>query len=503
MTEHPGRKTGLFLVLVFAASSLMAENIKNWSAPATWRPTAAGGAHALGDVTNALPFIGLDPCRIVDTRGNGAPIQGGIFAASELRNYAVAGICAIPTAARALSLNITVTGPGQTGAGFLLAFPTGGVPPPVSSLNWDHAPATVGNAAVVPTNASVSFAINVSGPTHVIIDINGYYPTGDSGNLLNLGQHFDVSGNTDPPFGMITTRNNSAATGAMGIFGIEGAATGRVYALLGNLETSPTAGAAAVAGFSGGGPPSLNFLTCCTSPGGISLFAGNTGNYGIYAISSFITGKFVNMSAAGTDRSEVYLAEGSDAARFFGNVAINAFAGQLGNLSVAGTLSKGAGAFKIDHPLDPENKYLYHSFVESPDMMNIYNGNVVLDHNGKAVVKLPDYFEALNMDFRYQLTSIGKFSAVYVDEEIQGNEFRIAGGRPFGKISWQVTGIRQDKFANAHRIQVEVEKEEAAKGFYLHPEEYGKAPEMSLVQRVHQADVAKTQGTKEVDDKNQ
>src|SRR6202023_673525 len=74
-----------------------------------------------------------------------------------------------------------------------------------------------------------------------------------------------------------------------------------------------------------------------------------------------------------------------------------------GNLSVGGTLSKAAGSFKIDHPLDPENKYLYHSFVESPDMMNIYNGNVVLDANGQAIVQMPDWFEALNQDFRYQL----------------------------------------------------------------------------------------------------
>ena len=82
---------------------------------------------------------------------------------------------------------------------------------------------------------------------------------------------------------------------------------------------------------------------------------------------------------------------GGYAGKFYGNVEIN------------GTLSKSAGTFKIDHPLDPENKYLYHSFVESPDMMNVYNGNVLLDNNGEAVVKLSDWFEALNMEFRYQL----------------------------------------------------------------------------------------------------
>src|SRR5262249_49947693 len=105
-----------------------------------------------------------------------------------------------------------------------------------------------------------------------------------------------------------------------------------------------------------------------------------------------------------------------------------------GNLDVTGTVSKGAGSFKIDHPLDPENKYLYHSFVESPDMMNLYNGNAVLDANGEATITLPDWFEALNRDFRYQLTCIGGFAPVYVAQEIAGNRFRIAGGKTGQKV---------------------------------------------------------------------
>jgi len=147
-----------------------------------------------------------------------------------------------------------------------------------------------------------------------------------------------------------------------------------------------------------------------------------------------------------------------------------------GNVRVNGNLSKNSGSFEIDHPLDPANKYLYHSFVESPDMMNLYNGTVMLDANGEAVVELPEWFEALNRDFRYQLTCIGGFAPVYIAEEISSNHFKIAGGNPGMKVSWQVTGIRQDAWANAHRIQVEVEKPERERGYYLHPELYG-APE--------------------------
>ena len=85
-----------------------------------------------------------------------------------------------------------------------------------------------------------------------------------------------------------------------------------------------------------------------------------------------------------------------------------------GNVDILGTLSKGGGSFKIDHPLDPANKYLYHSFVESPDMMNIYNGNITTDASGEAVVELPEWFETLNRDFRYQLTVIGQFAQAIV-----------------------------------------------------------------------------------------
>ena len=146
-----------------------------------------------------------------------------------------------------------------------------------------------------------------------------------------------------------------------------------------------------------------------------------------------------------------------------------------GNVIVTGTLSKGAGSFKIDHPLDPANKYLSHSFVESPDMMNIYNGNILLDGNGGATVTLPDWFEALNRDFRYQLTAMGRPSPnLYIAEEISGNQFRIAGGTPGARVSWMVTGIRHDAYANAHRIPVEEVKTAAERGKYLNPEVFGR-----------------------------
>ncbi len=148
-----------------------------------------------------------------------------------------------------------------------------------------------------------------------------------------------------------------------------------------------------------------------------------------------------------------------------------------GNVNVSGTLSKSGGSFKIDHPLDPANKYLSHSFVESPDMMNVYNGNITTDARGYATVTLPDWFEALNRDFRYQLTVIGSFARVMVAEEVRDNAFVIRTQEPNVKVSWQVTGIRRDAWAESNRIPVEEPKPDAEVGSYLHPELHGQPAE--------------------------
>jgi hypothetical protein len=157
-----------------------------------------------------------------------------------------------------------------------------------------------------------------------------------------------------------------------------------------------------------------------------------------------------------------------------------------GNVQVTGSVSKTGGSFLIDHPLDPANRYLSHSFVESPDMKNVYDGVVTLDGRGRAEVELPEWFEALNRDFRYQLTPIGAAAPeLHVAREIAGNRFAVGGGKPGMKVSWQVTGTRQDAWAEAHRIQVEEDKPEGERGTYLHPDLFGQPPELDVEHARH------------------
>lgn len=166
-----------------------------------------------------------------------------------------------------------------------------------------------------------------------------------------------------------------------------------------------------------------------------------------------------------------------------------------GNVTITGLLSKAGGSFKIDHPLDPANKFLYHSSVESPDMKNVYDGIVTLDDSGEAKIDFPDWFGALNKDFCYQLTAIGapgpnlhiaeKISDTTTDYSSSGrnnnnSHFRIAGGITGMKVSWQVTGIRKDPWANAHSVQVEEDKPDKERGYYIHPDLYGQTAESEI-----------------------
>src|SRR5882757_1171886 len=204
----------------------------------------------------------------------------------------------------------------------------------------------------------------------------------------------------------------------------------------------------------------VNGVKAATTADGVALHAFTTGNPDATAV-------FAVAVAAGT--------------------AIHAvgFSYFDGSVTVGGSLSKQGGSFKIDHPQDPAGKYLSHSFVESPDMMNVYNGVATTDSAGTATIELPRWFDTLNRDFRYQLTALDAAAPdLHVSKRMNGNQFSIAGARPGQDVSWMITGIRQDAWANDNRIPVEETKPKAERGKYLYPQGFGKPVSAGLAAKI-------------------
>jgi trimeric autotransporter adhesin len=240
--------------------------------------------------------------------------------------------------------------------------------------------------------------------------------------------------NTTSPGALLDAEapGTTSGSGSTGVRGVGGTATG-----------SGIGGGAGVQGYGGGGTGSLAYSD---GPGG--YFVGGDNAHSGDGIDAFA---------------------GSGYAGYF-----------TGNVGATGSFTGGLDAVKIDHPLDPANKYLFHASVESSEMMNIYTGNVITDASGNAVVRLPDWFQILNTDFRYQLTVIGQFAQAIVAREIEENHFSIKTNVGNVKVSWQVTCVRQDAYAKAHPLVVEQAKSEIERGYYIHPELYGAPPEKQM-----------------------
>ncbi|MCE2652354.1 MAG: hypothetical protein LW650_02285 [Planctomycetaceae bacterium] len=202
------------------------------------------------------------------------------------------------------------------------------------------------------------------------------------------------------------------------------------------------------------------------------------------------------MDAATTDPAGTTLniqAAGNQGTAVFGFAT--AFTGQpIGVLGATNAIITGHGvyasgrltatgtkAFQIDHPLDPANKVLNHYCAEGPEPMNVYSGNVTLDAAGNAVVSLPEWFEAINRDPRYTLTAIGAPAPLlHIAQEVQDNQFVIAGGQPGQRVSWRIEAVRNDAFVRVAGAPVEQDKG-PNRGRYLHPELHGADPALRLL----------------------
>ena len=326
----------------------------------------------------------------------------------------------------------------------------------------------VNGTAVIRSNATVDGSLG-AGPITATSSSSGgtgvYANAGSSGGsngIIAIGAT-GVAGYTSVAGSIALYGNGGNSTGSNGVVGYGATGVAGNSTITGSYGTYGS-GSTGVWGNSTGTGANVGVLGL-----GATGVSGSGDTWGVLGESSSPNGSgggFGNSSTG--DALFTYNQSGGYAAFFDGDVDVD------------GNLSKAGGSFKIDHPLDPANKYLYHSFVESPDMMNIYNGNVTTDAQGGVVVTLPDWFETLNRDFRYQLTVIGQFAQAIVANKVANHQFAIKTDKPNVEVSWQVTGIRQDAWANAHRIPVEVEKPQTDRGFYLHPELFGAPAEKNI-----------------------
>jgi hypothetical protein len=267
------------------------------------------------------------------------------------------------------------------------------------------------------------------------------------------------------------TRSTFSNFGAAGVLGIAAGAGGVGVAGASSLATG---NASAVEGNSSGFGPGIQ--------------GSSVKGTGVSGSTQSATAAGVSGSTTGTGGTAVKATTGAPSATALVATATGAGGKAAvfnGNVQVVGTLSKSAGSFKIDDPADPAGKYLSHSFVESPDMKDIYDGVVTTGADGFATVTMPGWFDALNAHFRYQLTVLGhSFARAVVWDQLQGRTFRIRTDEPDTGVSWQVTGIREDPYAKAHRIPTVQDKVGADRGRYLTPEVYGQPAAKGITARV-------------------
>jgi hypothetical protein len=434
--------------------------LTNWTVP-PYTAHASGSVTTMTDITPPRVFVGLQPCRIVDTRGNGAPIQGGIFANGQTRTWMITGVCGIPPGTDAISANFTVTGsPAAPPGAILTAWPTGQSQPTVSILNF-QAGQTIANAAILPLGTGGQINVAVSHSTHVILDVNGYF----SDTLGNAANYLELH-NNDPGFATAYITNASNATNTSAVYGLSGPTFPRSaygaagvrgesigeYGILGISQQEGVSGslvdglgseiAFGIIGFSQDAFRKRGIY-------GHSLASG-TGIYGVAGNDPVLTaqGNGVAGVSTGPDQSGVhgYGQRGTSGTWFippntYGAVGILGYSSTIGVFAGGGFSGTGAKYFVEPHPTDA-SKVIRYIALEGGEPGTYFRGRGRFQ-NGIARITVPEDFRLVTAEegLTVQVTPIGGMATVGV-LRMDLNEIVVQSSRNI-EFSYMVNGIRR------------------------------------------------------------
>jgi hypothetical protein len=331
-----------------------------------------------------------------------------------------------------------------------------------------EATATSGSVYGVQGRSSSTSGVGVFGEATATSG-SVYGVQGRASSTSGVGVFGEATATSGSVYGV---QGRSSSTSGVGVFGEATATSGNTYGIVGRASSTSGVGVLGEATATTGNTYGGLFQNPSSSGAGVYGYAqATTGtNFGVVGRSESPSGRgVVGVAEASTGTNYGVLGRTNSSANGWG-----VYAG--GRLGASGTKS-----FQIDHPLRPETHFLNHFCIEAPEPYNLYRGTVTLDAQGEAWVQLPDYFEAINRDASYHLTPIGAaMPNLHVAVEIQGNRFKIAGGAPFKKVSWEVKAVRNDPWVQQYGYQTEQEKPKEYQGLYLHPELYGQPKERGV-----------------------
>jgi hypothetical protein len=459
LTGGPITGAGTLSIATAGVSNAMLANPSLTISPGT--ALTGGGAVALGgSATLSLDTTKVPLLAASNTFSTNQTVNGALTATSSV-NTIVGNSTGTGT--------VAVTGSGIYGG--VLGLSSAGSTTGYGVKGWAESPSGVGVEGVSVAPTGTTYGVYGSGSSPSGFGVYGRSPyigvygaaSGPSGQLLGGGAGvWGDTGGVSSDFGVLGT----AADNIAGAFANAAADHPTLYA----NNSASSFGDELFFGYI----LPLDSRAIIGDPGcNVGFMALQLGQEGMSECS--------NYTLTGGSNGHTYINAVTGAAVHLRISNVDQLVATSGNVSITGNLNAtGSKNFRIDHPLDPANKYLFHAAIESSEVLNLYSGNVALDASGEAMVQLPDWFEVINKDFRYQLTPIGAPGRdLYIAEEVSAGHFKIAGGKPGGKVSWQLSGVRNDVWEKAHPMEVEADKG-ADRGLYLTPELVG-APETARI----------------------